>query len=600
MKYSTKFLLLASTAVLGLAMAEENASANKVNDYVIAKGWTPSGNTVAISNDLPKNGYRNGVGKPEGVVVHETANASDKWNDNAIWTEINYMLGHYNSAFVHSFVDANNRIEIGNPDYLAWGAGPTANSRYIQTEQVEVEGKDAFAGELYNLATIQARYLQKYNLKPVLGKTVFSHAMTSTSFGETNHTDPNGYWADMAARFYGTTYTMNDYQVLLEYVYNQIAGGVRWENGNLHGYDSAGNQLRNVWWNFNGLYYYFDGNGNALMDLQKLDGKWYFFDQGAQVRGKWWSVDGKWYYFSSTDGVAKTGFQKIDDQYYYFDTTSAVQTRNSWKTINGKKYYFGNDGRAQIGASQIDGKWYWFDSDGVMQETPKRSWVAARGKWYYFDENGNAANGKQKIDDKWYIFDNAAQVRNAWWNYNGSWYYLGTEGVAYTGLQTISGNKYYFDEKSAEQLRNAWQTVDGKEYYFGSDGVAFKNGLLTLSTGYRFIENNYNVVKNKWWNYNGSWYYFKANGIAAMDLLQIDGKWYFFQAGKQVRGAWWYVPSTDGWYYFNGSDGTAKTGLQVIDGKTYYFYPDTAKQARNVTLNVNGKQYSFGPDGVAK
>ncbi|MCT0042107.1 hypothetical protein EFL87_06410, partial [Weissella confusa] len=67
-----------------------------------------------------------------------------------------------------------------------------------------------------------------------------------------------------------------------------------------------------------------------------------------------------------------------------------------------------------------------------------------------------------------------------------------------------------------------------------------------------------------------------------------------------VRGAWWYVPSTDGWYYFNGSDGTAKTGLQVINGKTYYFYPDTAKQARNVTLNVNGKQYSFGPDGVAK
>ncbi|MCT0042109.1 hypothetical protein EFL87_06420, partial [Weissella confusa] len=113
-----------------------------------------------------------------------------------------------------------------------------------------------------------------------------------------------------------------------------------------------------------------------------------------------------------------------------------------------------------------------------------------------------------------------------------------------------------------KQLRNAWQTVDGKEYYFGSDGVAFKNGLLTLSTGYRFIENNYNVVKNKWWNYNGSWYYFKASGVAAMDLSQIDGKWYFFQAGKQVRGAWWYVPSTDGWYYFNGSDGTAKTGLQ--------------------------------------
>ncbi|MBJ7687333.1 peptidoglycan recognition protein family protein, partial [Weissella confusa] len=305
MKYSTKFLLLASTAVLGFFSLETNVSANGVNDYVIGKGWRPSGNTVAISNVLPKNDYRNGAGRPEGVIVHETANSSDKWNNNAIWSEINYMLGHYNSAFVHSFVDANNRIEIADSDYLSWGAGPSGNSRYIQTEQVEVEGKDAFAGELYNLATIQARYLQRYNLKPVLGQTVFSHAMISNIFGESDHTDPTGYWADMAARFYGTTYTMNDYEYLLEYVYNQLAGGLRWEDGNLHGYDQNGNRLYNVWWNFNGHYYYFDGNGNALMNLQNLNGKWYFFDQGAQVRNKWWGANNNWYYFDA-DGVAKT------------------------------------------------------------------------------------------------------------------------------------------------------------------------------------------------------------------------------------------------------------------------------------------------------
>ena len=224
MRKKTSLILLTSATVLGLAVGFDKVSANAVNDYVIAKGWSPSNNTMAISDALPKYAYRNGVAKPEGVIVHETGNPSDKLSSNAIWNEINYMLNNYSSAFVHSFVDGNNRIEIANSDYLAWGAGPSGNARYIQTEQVQVNDKDAFAGELYNLATMQARYLIKYNLKPELGKTVFSHAMISSMFPlDTNHSDPTGYWADMAAHFYGTTYTMNDYEWLLEQVYNQMA-----------------------------------------------------------------------------------------------------------------------------------------------------------------------------------------------------------------------------------------------------------------------------------------------------------------------------------------------------------------------------------------
>ncbi|WP_271295177.1 glycoside hydrolase family 73 protein, partial [Weissella confusa] len=44
---------------------------------------------------------------------------------------------------------------------------------------------------------------------------------------------------------------------------------LQWRDGKLLGFDQHGNRLYNVWWNFNGFYYYFDGNGNALMDLQK-------------------------------------------------------------------------------------------------------------------------------------------------------------------------------------------------------------------------------------------------------------------------------------------------------------------------------------------
>ena len=524
------------------------------------------------------------------------------------------------------------------------------------------------------------------------------------------------------------TYASSLKKIISDYNLQSLDTRLEWHGNNLWGYDQYGQRLKNIWWQFGTDYYYFDGNGNAALNLYNVDGKWYFFDQGAQVRGKWWyvsSTDG-WYYFNSSDGTAKTGLQVIDGKTYYFDLASGKQLRNAWKQIDGKNYYFGSDGVAKTGL-QKTGMGISFIKDDFT--TVKNAWWNVNGDWYYFDPDGFAATNLNKIDDKWYFFEDGKQVRgkwwyvpatdgwyyfnssdgiaktgfqtidgekyyfnddsaiqtrdavrtfgvddyyfgadgraqkngflalpsgyrfienykvvkSKWWNYNGSWYYFkasgvaamdlsqidgkwyffqtgkqvrgawwyvpstdgwyyfnGSDGTAKTDLQVIDGKTYYFDPNTGKQLRNAWQTVDGKEYYFGSDGVAFKNGLLTLSTGYRFIENNYNVVKNKWWNYNGSWYYFQASGVAAMDLLQIDGKWYFFQAGKQVRGAWWYVPSTDGWYYFNGSDGTAKTGLQVIDGKTYYFYPDTAKQARNVTLNVNGKQYSFGPDGVAK
>ncbi|MDY2530263.1 N-acetylmuramoyl-L-alanine amidase, partial [Weissella confusa] len=160
-------------------------------------------------------------GKPEGVLVHETANSGDKLDSNAIWNEINYMLNHSDSAFVHSFVDSNQAIEIADSGYLSWGAGAMGNARFIQTEQVQVEGKDAFAEELFNLAVLQASYLKKYNLSPSLGGTVWSHSMVSHQLGGTNHSDPDGYWADMAARFFGTTYTMNDYEYLLEQIYNQ-------------------------------------------------------------------------------------------------------------------------------------------------------------------------------------------------------------------------------------------------------------------------------------------------------------------------------------------------------------------------------------------
>ena len=64
---------------------------------------------------FPKYGYRNGVGRPEGIVVHDTAN-----DNSTIDGEIAFMKRNYNSAFVHAFVDGNRIIETAPTDYLSW------------------------------------------------------------------------------------------------------------------------------------------------------------------------------------------------------------------------------------------------------------------------------------------------------------------------------------------------------------------------------------------------------------------------------------------------------------------------------------------------
>ncbi|WP_057756468.1 peptidoglycan recognition family protein, partial [Weissella kandleri] len=213
------------TLGLGLITNQQAISANRVNDYISAQKYKklPTQNKVNSWLNHPNwlgvdMQYRHG--KPEGVVVHETANPSDKYSDNAIWNEINYMLNHADSAFVHSFVDANNVVAIADPSYKSWGSGAEGNRRFIQTEQTEVNSKDAFAREIWNLANLQADYLHQFGLKPELGKTVWSHAMVSRSLGGTDHTDPDGYWANNASQFFGSTYTMNDYEQLLEKVYD--------------------------------------------------------------------------------------------------------------------------------------------------------------------------------------------------------------------------------------------------------------------------------------------------------------------------------------------------------------------------------------------
>jgi len=118
-------------------------------------------------------------------------------------------------TYVHAFVDDQSIINIHSTDYLVWGAGPTANHRYIQVELCEMNSYDSFARSLSNDANYIAKKLLQYNLPDVAGETVLSHKETSDLWGETNHSDPTGYFATWG-------YDMNQFNDLIFTYYNNL------------------------------------------------------------------------------------------------------------------------------------------------------------------------------------------------------------------------------------------------------------------------------------------------------------------------------------------------------------------------------------------
>ena len=162
-------------------------------------------------------GYRNGVGKPEGIVVHETADPGA-----SAWDEGRYFNNNWTSAYtyVHAVVDQKQVIQLMTPDYGVWGAGAIANKRFIQIELCEVSTRKQFVRSVANDAYYIASLLHAYNLTPSRASsngtgTIWSHADVSNYLGGTDHGDPIGYFAKWG-------YSMNNFYSLIVYYYNKM------------------------------------------------------------------------------------------------------------------------------------------------------------------------------------------------------------------------------------------------------------------------------------------------------------------------------------------------------------------------------------------
>ncbi|EAE3667207.1 GW domain-containing glycosaminoglycan-binding protein, partial [Listeria monocytogenes] len=186
-----------------------------VNAYIKSNKFSTAKIEKQLKSQFPKFNYRNGYGKPEGIVIHETAN-----NSSTITGEINYMSTNYNNAFVHAFVDKSRIIQIHPTENGVWGAGQYANARFIQVELVRSKTFDEFARSINNYAYYAAYLLDQYNL-PVDsahsdGKgTVWSHDAVTRYLGGTTHTDPVSYFNQWG-------YNFNSFVTLINEKYKAI------------------------------------------------------------------------------------------------------------------------------------------------------------------------------------------------------------------------------------------------------------------------------------------------------------------------------------------------------------------------------------------
>jgi N-acetylmuramoyl-L-alanine amidase CwlA len=138
---------------------------------------------------------------PQGLTVHETATpGASSSNESA------YFHNAYREASAHFFVDYSAIVQIIPENEIAWHAGPTANHRDLSVELCHFTDPEKFQETWKRGVWLAADICLRYGFDPGNIYQMHTHAWVSETWGETDHTDPIGYftahgksWADFVA-----------------------------------------------------------------------------------------------------------------------------------------------------------------------------------------------------------------------------------------------------------------------------------------------------------------------------------------------------------------------------------------------------------------
>ena len=364
-------------------------------------------------------------------------------------------------------------------------------------------------------------------------------------------------------------------------------------------YRLSDNQMAIGWKKINGVYYFFNGQGQMQAD------RWLHLKDSKE------KIDGNWYYLKKDGSMQESGWFKHDGAWYYI-TWSGARTYNELAEIGGQKYLFDKDGKMLTGLQVFNGKKMFFASNGSLQAQGRASsWQKIGVSWYYYDGEGVPSVGLKKINGKTYYFDNYGIMKTGWvfldghWNYFTSdgdmktgwvkdkdiWYYLDKDGVMLTGLQEINGSRYYFNASGA--MQTGWKWLDNHYYYFVSSG-AMKTGWLKDKDVWYYLDKD-GVMLTGFQEIDGSRYYLNASGAMQTGWKWLDNHYYYFTSSGAMKTGW--LKDKDTWYYLD-KEGIMLTGLQEIDDSRYYLNTSGAMQTGWKWFNNH--YYYFTGSGAMK
>lgn len=119
-------------------------------------------------------------------------------------------------------------------------------------------------------------------------------------------------------------------------------------------------------------------------------------------------------------------------------------------------------------------------------------------------------------------------------------------------------------------------------------------GWSQEGTDWTYTDSNGMTVKDDWvQGKNGDWFYLDGFGKMAHDKwVEVDKKWFYAGSNGVIAQEQWIQNKLGDWFYVKKGGYMAQNEWVQVKGQWYYAQKD-GNMAKNVTLNVNGVNYSF-------
>lgn len=137
------------------------------------------------------------------IIAHDTGNDNNTNKDSAK-NEASFMKSNWNGqrtgspAYTHAIASWDCVYIIGEPGYVAWGAGPSANNiSPFQIELSHYSSADLANRAYHNYVNAIREQAQKFNIPLTLDSSaesgIKSHKWCSNKYKESDHSDPYDY-----------------------------------------------------------------------------------------------------------------------------------------------------------------------------------------------------------------------------------------------------------------------------------------------------------------------------------------------------------------------------------------------------------------------